>query len=210
MPKRSRSLDNLEPTPTSRRRIERHAVKHCCWPKCGKPTTGNLPICAAHVEVVLTVSERQHDPDFVYRYRAPLTEPPTPEPTPSPAPAAPINGVVYYVRVGAYIKIGWSSDLAKRMRAYSPDSVLLATEPGDRQLETRRHRMFAAHRTHGREWYAMVPALLHHIDTITTEHGAPDPVTFAAKPVAIAQPRPKAYVGGNYRGHGLIGEQRAR
>jgi hypothetical protein len=101
---------------------------------------------------------------------------------------APTDGTVYYLRVGSYIKIGWASDLTKRMKAYPPDSVLLATEPGTRKDEARRHRMFAAHRTHGREWYAMVPSILHHVDTLTAQHGTPDPVSFAAKPVQIPRP----------------------
>jgi hypothetical protein len=114
-----------------------------------------------------------------------LRKPPAPEPPKKPTP---VDGVVYYLRVGSYIKIGWASDLAKRMRAYPPDSVLLATEPGTRKDETRRHRMFAAHRTHGREWYAMVPSLLHHIDMLKERHGQPNAVAFAARPVEVPRP----------------------
>lgn len=112
--------------------------------------------------------------------------------TETPAPAQrerSAEGVVYYLRVGAYIKIGWTSDLEKRMRAYSPDSILLATEPGTRKDEAKRHRMFAVHRTHGREWYAMTPSVMHHVEQVASEHGTPDPVSFAAQPVAIPQPR---------------------
>lgn len=100
-----------------------------------------------------------------------------------------VEGVIYYLRVGAYIKVGWTSDLEKRMRAYSPDSVLLATEPGTRKDEAKRHRLLAVHRTHGREWYAMTPSVMHHIEQVAAEHGTPDPVSFAAQPVAIPQPR---------------------
>jgi hypothetical protein len=99
------------------------------------------------------------------------------------------EGSVYYLRVGSFIKIGWTLNIEKRMRSYPPDSVLLAAEPGTRKDEQRRHRMFAAHRTHGREWYAMTPSLMHHIEQVAVAHGAPDPVTFAARPVEIPQPR---------------------
>ena len=105
------------------------------------------------------------------------------------------NGSVYYLRVGSYIKIGWASDLAKRMRSYPPDSILLAVEPGTRKDEQRRHKMFAVHRTHGREWYAMVPSLMHHIAMVTSEHGEPDPVAFAAKPIVISTPPNKQTIG---------------
>jgi hypothetical protein len=110
-------------------------------------------------------------------------------PTEQPTEAKPLEGVVYFLRSGGYIKIGWTSDLSKRMRAYSPDSMLLATQPGTRKDEHRLHKMFAAHRTHGREWYAMTPSLMHHIEQVAVEHGTPDPVTFAARPVEIPQPR---------------------
>jgi len=101
----------------------------------------------------------------------------------------PTDGTIYFLRVGGYIKIGWTSDLAKRMRAYSPDTILLATHPGTRKDEHRLHKMFAAHRTHGREWYAMTPSIMHHIEQVASEHGTPDPVTFAARPVEIPQSR---------------------
>lgn len=104
-------------------------------------------------------------------------------------------GTVYYVRVGANIKIGWTSDLAKRMRQYPPESILLATEPGLRALETRRHKMFATTRTHGREWYAAVPSLLHHIETLKSAHGEPDAVAFGAQPVTIPQHRDRQHIG---------------
>lgn len=116
------------------------------------------------------------------------------------------DGTVYYLRVGAYIKIGWTSDLTKRMKSYSPDSVLLATEPGTRKDEQRRHRMFAVHRTHGREWYAMVPSLTHHIQQVTDAHGSPDPVAFAARPVAIPQPRTaRPITPRGWTGHTVVG-----
>jgi hypothetical protein len=182
------------------------------WAARGIPVCGE---CAREISLSVTGPSRRRELDLetdilslrriIQRQTQQLRafqggEVPTPEKVKRPT-----DGVVYYLRSGAYIKIGWSADLEKRMRAYTPDSILLAVEPGDRMLETRRHRMFAAHRTHGREWYAMVPALLHHIETIVTAHGTPDPVTFAAKPVTIPQPRPKTYVGGNYRGKGLVG-----
>lgn len=99
------------------------------------------------------------------------------------------DGVVYYLRVGSFIKIGWTHNIDKRMRSYPPDSILLATEPGTRKHEHKRHKMFATHRTHGREWYAMTPSLMHHIEQMAAEYGSPDPVTFAAKPVTIPRPR---------------------
>jgi hypothetical protein len=200
MSKRSRSLDELEDTPASRR-------NWCCWPKCLNQRTSEIPLCTAHITIAHGVWENTQSndrDDTVYAFTAYVSEPQPAKPERKPTP----HGTVYYVRSGGFIKIGWTSSLQGRMKAYPPDSVLLATEPGTRADETRRHRQFAAHRTHGREWYAMTADLMRHIDRVKTDHGEPDTVAFAAQPVKVPQPRPKQYVGGNYRGNGLIGEAR--
>jgi len=108
----------------------------------------------------------------------------------------PTNGTIYYVQSGGHIKIGWTSDLTKRMRQYPPNCQLLANHPGTRADEHRLHKRFAAHRSHGREWYPLVPVILHHIDMMKTKHGAPDAVAFGAQPVTIPQHRGPQYVGG--------------
>lgn len=98
---------------------------------------------------------------------------------------------IYYLQVVSHIKIGWTADLEKRMRDYPPNSQLLATEPGERSEEQRLHKMFAAHRTHGGEWYAPVPSILHHIDLVRKKHGMPPEAVVGAQPVTIPEPRPK-------------------
>lgn len=114
------------------------------------------------------------------------------EPTEPKRTEPPVDGTVYYVKVGgSHIKIGWTSDLAKRMRKYPPNTELLGTHPGSRADELRLHRRFAVHRSHGREWYPLVPVLLDHIKRVVAEHGAPDAATFAAKPTEVPTPRDK-------------------
>lgn len=76
------------------------------------------------------------------------------------------DSVVYYLRVGPYIKIGYTGDLDVRMRAYPPDSVLLATEHGGRRAEQIRHRQFTDDLTHGREWFRPSAALIEHINSL--------------------------------------------
>jgi len=198
--KRNRNLDQLEDTPVSKRR----AAAGCCWPGCPKSRLDEVPICAAHLSIAreVWVDRNSTQEARSYRVTATIAEPEAPE------PAEQKMGVVYYLRSGGYIKIGWASNLANRMKAYPPDSMLLAHHPGTRADEATMHRKFAVHRTHGREWYAMVPALTDHIRRIASSHGIPDPVTFAAQPVTVPQPRPRQYVGGNYRGNGRIGEAR--
>lgn len=97
-------------------------------------------------------------------------------------------GVVYYVEVGSHIKIGWTSDLAKRMRSYPPNSRLLACHPGLRTDERDIHRKFVLWRSHGAEWYVLAPILLDHIKRVVAEHGQPDVVNFGAKPVQVPRP----------------------
>lgn len=99
--------------------------------------------------------------------------------------ADPDRGTIYFLQVGSHIKIGWATDLAKRMRAYPPNSILMAVQPGTRAAEAKLHKRFAVHRSHGREWYPLVPAILEHIAAVVRDHGTPDPVAFAAAPSAV-------------------------
>jgi len=144
----------------------------------------------AHLGLAAKIHKASTDGvEFTWRHRAEI------QPTPREEPKAPTEGFVYYLRSSGFVKIGWTSDLTKRMKAYPPDSILLAVEPGLRKDETRRHRQFSHHRSHGREWYTMAPTLMHHIETVRAAHGAPDPVDFAAKPVGIPQPRQRQTIG---------------
>ena len=59
--------------------------------------------------------------------------------------------VVYYMRVGNRVKIGYTRNLLARIEALCPEEVL-ATEPGGRRIEAQRHRQFAGLRTE-REWF---------------------------------------------------------
>lgn len=189
--------DQIEDTPVSERRARTQT--QCCWPKCQKPAVEAVPMCTAH----LFIAHAQYG---VILNGMTTFNPAPQQPAPEPiTPAPPRHGVVYYLRSGGYIKIGWASDLGKRMRSYPPDSLLLATHPGTKADESAAHRKFAVHRTHGREWFAMVAPLMQHIDRVRAEHGEPDQVSFAAQPVKVPQPRAKQYVGGNYRGHGPNG-----
>lgn len=95
----------------------------------------------------------------------------------------PTEGTIYFLRIGGYIKIGWTSDLAKRMRnGYHPDSQLLAVMPGTRADERALHRKHAHLCTAGREWFPMAPQILEEIEAAKREHGEPPAVMFSARP----------------------------
>lgn len=83
------------------------------------------------------------------------------------------DGFVYYIRIGERIKVGYSVDVKQRMRAYPPGSELLAVEPGDRDLETQRHRQFAGSRTDGREWFRPTADILELTQEIVATYGEP-------------------------------------
>jgi hypothetical protein len=75
-------------------------------------------------------------------------------------------GLVYYIRVGKFIKIGTSKDVDKRLKSYPPGAKLLATEPGGYQREAERHAQFAAHLAERKEWFTPGPELMTHIKNL--------------------------------------------
>ena len=193
----------------------------CCWPECSSSHTrdyGLIPMCQVHAmlvarhvnEIDARISREVASLKQTIRLQAeelaslrvvhPLTEGDAPRVRPI-GPKV-IDGTVYFLQDGGHIKIGWTSNMAKRMRNYSPNCVLLATHPGTRKDELRLHKMFAVHRSHGKEWYPLVPVILDHIKRVIAEHGTPDPARFCAKPTQIPQPRQKQYIGGDRIGSG--------
>lgn len=157
----------------------------CIWPACHQRISAwpETKLCDKHLafvvreyESVLThIEERRAD-----RIIRPASLAAPDEPS--------AQGTIYFVQVGGHIKIGWTSDLTKRMHAYPPNAILLAAHPGLRKDEWRLHKMFAAHRSHGREWYPLAPVILEHIKRVVAEHGQPDEVAFGAKPVEVPRP----------------------
>jgi len=81
--------------------------------------------------------------------------------------------VVYYVRIGSYIKIGTTTSFKYRMTSLMPDEIL-ATEPGHEELERLRHKQFAHLRIPlGRERFRADPELTNHIQMIREHYGEP-------------------------------------
>lgn len=74
--------------------------------------------------------------------------------------------VVYYIKVGKYIKIGTSRDVDKRLNQYPPGSKLLATEPGGYWREDERHQQFAQYLAERKEWFTPGPELKAHIKNL--------------------------------------------
>ena len=91
---------------------------------------------------------------------------------------------VYFVRMGALIKIGYTAALKQRMAALKdimPFAIeLLHSIPGDRFAEAYYHSRFAHLRMKG-EWFQIAPELLDHIKELR-EQTMPDGKLCALNP----------------------------
>lgn len=149
--------------------LRKFAAKYakCLVPRCSAPPSdllreSNVPLCGGHAHVVLV------------RFDASLPVPPSSEPEEpeAPEPGAKV-GTVYYLLVGEAIKIGWTTDLERRMREYSPGAQLLAIETGPRKLELARHHLFNEFLLYGREWFSDGPELREHLKRVIRRNGPP-------------------------------------
>lgn len=82
------------------------------------------------------------------------------------------EGLVYYVRFGDRIKIGFSRDIRTRLGAIPHDEIL-AVEPGYPELERLRHKQFGDARL-VREWFESSDHLMSHITMLRGHYGVPD------------------------------------
>lgn len=80
-------------------------------------------------------------------------------------------GSIYYLRCDGFIKIGYASDLVKRMRQYPPTIELLAARPGTKAEEAAEHSLLQEHRAWRREWYHPTPELLQHLAAVVERWG---------------------------------------
>lgn len=80
--------------------------------------------------------------------------------------------IVYYLRIGEHIKVGYSANFTSRRRHYPPDAELLAIESGDRLLEQRRLRQFQQHKAMRREWFHPGRELMQHIEQLRAANAA--------------------------------------
>lgn len=72
------------------------------------------------------------------------------------------HGSVYFAQVGKYVKIGWSSNVPRRMEALKA-SILYVTYPGTRADEFKAHKLFKKYLATGNEYFYPLPALMDYI-----------------------------------------------
>lgn len=143
---------------------EEHRYRRCTWQLCLNDATDryDLPFCQEHILHVWSIVERdmreagmtlekydQQQTAERQRRERHMKES--------------VGGFIYFLKVGDYIKIGHTLDLARRIRQYPPNSRLLGHHHGDREDEQELHRTFAAFLQSGREWYMDVPEIREHI-----------------------------------------------
>jgi hypothetical protein len=80
-------------------------------------------------------------------------------------------GVIYFMGAGDLVKIGFTTDLKRRLTMVQvgcPTPItLIGTIPGTPVVEKNLHRLFYKHRHHG-EWFRLVPE----IEAYIAEHGS--------------------------------------
>lgn len=97
------------------------------------------------------------------------------------------RSVVYYIRIGDHVKIGFTSGIAERLVNLRVDpDALLAVEPGWRETEHERHVQFAAERQGKRENFNPSRRLMAHISVMRSKYG--DPLDYAARRAELAGP----------------------
>lgn len=176
----------------------------CEWGGCksyAAPRGGLTKFCIAHLTIITFHGWRDEEIRSKvigmgglnpYQDAPPVTRDPLP-----------VEGHIYFLLSDNAVKIGWTSDLERRMKAYSPGTKILAVMPGTRKDETRMHRKFAHLRTNRREWFAYAPQVMEEVDRIVKEHGEPprdlnEPMTTTK----IVGPRLTNYIGGDRHPYG--------
>jgi hypothetical protein len=116
--------------------LEKLLAHACLVPGCRFQAVTEEPVllCADHRDLVLAESGRKR-----------------------PSVHAPL---VYFVRNGSRIKIGWTTNLRGRMSSLAlPQSAVALTLDGGPDLETALHAKFGRYRIKGTEWFEAAPAL---------------------------------------------------
>lgn len=140
-------------------RVEARMVeprRECVYPLCHAEAVAMIGVCLDHAMMVWKVVEDTLD-DLVAKHRNPdsprqaiIRARRQAEETPS--------SVVYIVKLGDRVKIGFTTNLDQRMRDI-PHEEILAVVPGTMDDEKRCHAAFAHLRVAG-EWFRAEPELL--------------------------------------------------
>lgn len=191
------------------------AQMQCAWPGCDRsraylagfergtlrpvfdPVYAESPLCAQHLYDAWRIARDAADADAIQRHKVSVkaaleADSEAREQRAEQRPLQPesaITGSLYYLRCDGYIKIGYASGLAARMKQYPPSAQLLAARPGNRYEEQCEHQLLRNHRAYRREWYHPTPPVLERIDQVIAQYGPLPEV--AKRPIQYAEERPQ-------------------
>lgn len=170
---------------------------HCIWPECRRPRAalmqsayrgaGDPPLCVQHVEQTWRIAQAVADER---NYRT--------DPAPREIPPRPTSkvGWIYYLAVGDHIKIGYASNVGRRLRSYPPTATLIFAHRGTRDDEKNIHSRLHPYCAAGREWYERHPRVLALIDAAQAKHQNEQHLT--AEPESKPAPRPRGRTASQY------------
>lgn len=176
--------------------LERH-LTYCRWPGCRvEPIDTQLPLCERHFTYIgeRFMDERSVLGSKYVRAAQPALEErreAVRERAQRVADTQADRSVVYYVRIGDHVKIGYTCRLPQRLSALRVDrDALLAVEPGSRDEEAKRHEQFTAERQGRRENFNPSRRLLAHVDVVRSRFG--EPWAYAERRASEGWPLPQS------------------
>lgn len=174
------------PDPPNPDLIPRHQQSHCAWNGCNDASLHFLPVCEDHAHLIAHVMTTPEDSvkatliaGATAQKRHLQRERQRRQAEELRATRGAQPGWIYYVLTDDKVKIGYTTDITRRLRAYPPGSQILAVHPGTPDLEKTIHRDFDAHRVAGREWFRPDDDILRHCTAVRAQHG--DPTRFTPK-----------------------------
>lgn len=158
----------------------------CGINECGQPQHDNLPLCEVHGWDVwhhyqqLTVNgdgplaairrrrDWQGERDKLLRAKLAEADQRAEVHAQQLAERRSRAGLVYYIRLGDMMKVGFTIDLKARLGGYPPYAEVLATHPGTLDVEAQVLAKFKHLVAHGKEWMRPDPELDAHIQHVRT------------------------------------------
>lgn len=138
----------------------------CCWPECEAAPSGraSLPLCDRHMlRVYREVEGIVKGASMETRLRAV-------DVIAADGKAARSKpGFVYFIQFSDRVKIGFTEDVARRLRELPYDRVLAVT-PGSLTQERRFHKQFRQMHVRG-EWFRAEPELIAFTATLQSVEG---------------------------------------
>lgn len=145
----------------------------CCVPTCYAEALEDapFPICMRHMRQVFRYFDGYTEvAKQIFNSQRAIDSARPPKQRPSGSE----HDQVYYLRVGEFIKIGYSANIKQRLSQMRLNAdAVLATEPGGRDLERLRHQQFTHLRQGRREDFETAADLLSHVAMVREHFGPP-------------------------------------